>query len=63
MFLIDMKFISKLFEMCCLFCYGKFMTSDPHLHKIILLRIGDWGVLNREIVSFRLCVRTRGLVA
>ena len=25
--------------------------------------IGGWGVLNREIVSFRSCVRTRGLVA
>ena len=25
--------------------------------------IGGWGVLNREIVSFHSCVRTRGLVA
>ena len=25
--------------------------------------IGGWGVLNREIVSFRSCVCTRGLVA
>ena len=25
--------------------------------------IPGWGVLNREIVSFRSCVRTRGLVA
>ena len=27
------------------------------------VHIGGWGVLNREIVSFRSCVRTRGLVA
>ena len=26
-------------------------------------KIGGWGVLKREIVSFRSCVRTRGLVA
>ena len=26
-------------------------------------KIGGWGVLNQEIVSFRSCVRTRGLVA
>ena len=26
-------------------------------------RIGGWGVLNWETVSFRACVRTRGLVA
>ena len=25
--------------------------------------IGGWGVLNREVVSFRSCVRRRGLVA
>ena len=29
----------------------------PHRHT------GGWGVLNREIVSFRSCVRTRVLVA
>ena len=27
-----------------------------------LEQIGGWGVFNREIVSFRSCVRTRGLV-
>ena len=26
-------------------------------------KIGGWGVLNREIVSFRSCLRTRGVVA
>ena len=26
-------------------------------------QIGGWGESNLEIVSFRLCVRTRGLVA
>ena len=35
-----------------------------HFHFLLYgLLIGGWGVLNREIVSFRSCVRTRGLVA
>ena len=52
--------------------FGEYFASSRNhpkgtgIHQESLIRhvgIGGWGVLNREIVSFRSCVRTRGLVA